>query len=102
MPPELLISWLVSAGTPYVLQWLKAQPWAPFIQPYAPTLNRITAVAASLVTALGVTWTYDAATGQLVVSGLVLADVVRLGLSIVGNFVVQEVVYRTRLHTPKA
>lgn len=99
MPPELIVSWVVSVGTPFVLERLKASqhPLAAFITPYTPVLNRVTAVVVSVLMALGVTCSYDAYTGTLMVTGLKLADVVQLALTALGNFFVQQMVYRARI-----
>lgn len=97
MPIDVLVSLLISALVPYVLERAKAWRWLPVIQPYAPVLNRVTAVAVSIVTALGVTVSFDAELGVLTVAGLLPGEMLRLGMQAAGNWLVQELVYRTRI-----
>jgi hypothetical protein len=53
-----------------LLEWLKTKTWFPFVNVNTSTLNRITAILAALISAAGIHWAYDAAVGQLVISGL--------------------------------
>ena len=98
MPTDVFVSWVISVAVPFLLEYFKGQEWARFMQPYRPTLNRVTAVVAAVVTGLGVSWSYDAYTGRLVVDGLILADALKLAGQIVGNWIIQEVTYRKVIH----
>lgn len=96
MPPELLVSTLVSTLTPFLLERIK---WSrlPFLDPLKPTLNRVMAALTAMVTALGVTISYDAAAGTLTVTGLGLESVATAGVSFVVNLAVQQTIYRTAI-----
>lgn len=97
MPLDVLISLAISGVVPYVLERLKARPWVPFVQPYAPHLNRVTAILVSIATAVGVTVDFDATLGVLTVTGLLPEQLLRSGLQALANFMLQEGIYRTRI-----
>ena len=99
MELSLLVGLLVSAIAPKLLERLKPARWAPFIKPYAPRLNRLTAIAVATLTTLGVTVDFDAAAGELTVGGLQAESVLRLGLTWILNFTLQETVYRRFVNT---
>lgn len=97
LPLSVLVSLAISGLVPYLLERLKGRPWVPIVQPYAPALNRTTAIAVSVLTALGVTVDYDATVGVLTVTGLLPEQLLRSGLQAAANFVLQESIYRTRI-----
>lgn len=68
---------VVSSLTPKLLELLKQRAWFPLMDVSAPVLNRVTPLAVALLTATGVTWQFDDATGTLTLSGLVASDIVR-------------------------
>ncbi len=89
-----LISAALGARTPKMLEWLKTKPWAPFIEPYAPTLNRITAVVVAFANGLGVTFAYDKVAHTATIGNLDPVAIAQAAVSAVIAFIVQEVVYR--------
>lgn len=96
MDPAIL-SLLISALVPSGLERLKRVPWAVFIQPYAPLLNRVTGLVVAVLTSIGVTVSFDAEAGVATIAGLQPWVMARLALTAAGNWAVQEVVYRTRI-----
>lgn len=78
----------------WVLEKLKTQPWAPFIQEYAPLLNRVTAVIVAVASAVGITFAWDPAAHTLTIGGLDLVSITSLGWTALEQFVLQELVYR--------
>lgn len=102
MDVSILVGLLVSAIAPKLLEWLKPARWAPFIKPYAPRLNRLTAIAVATLTTLGVTVDFDAAAGVLTIGGLQAEPLLRFGLTWILNFALQETVYRRFVNTDDA
>lgn len=89
-----LLSLVLSALTPFVLEWLKDKPWAPFVQRYRADLNRVTAAIVAAGNAVGVAFAYDAATGTLTITGLDLTQILTIGVTALLAFITQEIVYR--------
>ncbi len=89
-----LVSMVFAVLTPAVLQYLKPQPWAPFIQHHAPTLNRITAIVIAIGQVAGVSFAFDATSGTLTIGGLVLSDMARIAATTILAFIAQELTYR--------
>ena len=94
MDLSIIVGLLVSAIAPKLLELLKPARWAPFIKPYAPRLNRLTAVVVATLTTLGVTVDFDVAAGVLTIGGLHSDSLLRFGLTWLLNFALQETVYR--------
>lgn len=99
--PEPILSLLIAALMPYLLEWLKPKTWFPFIEPAMPQLNRATAIIAAVATALGVGMDFDATAGVLTITGLKAADLARLAATAIANLAVQQAVYRTAI-APKS
>lgn len=97
-----LIGLIVSAVVPKLLELLKSKRWAPFIQPYAPVLNTVTAGGVALLTALGVSVDFDSARGVLTVSGLLPGQLLQTGMTWLLYWVTQEGVYRVAINRPSA
>lgn len=76
METELISSQLAFAyATSAVMEWLKHQKWFPLLDKEAKVLNRLFAVVASFIVAVGIHWTFDSSQGTLVITGLTLAGV---------------------------
>lgn len=86
---------LISAITPWIMERLKFSKYFPFMQPFAPVLNRLTPLVVAAITAAGVTVGFDQAGGVLTVSGLVPSDVIR-GLILWGAGALTQQVSYTR------
>lgn len=100
MDPSVIVGLIVSAVAPKVLELLKAQRWAMFIQSSSPRLNRFTAVVLASLTTIGVTMDYDATAGTLLIAGLLPGQMLSLGVTWIVNFAVQEIVYRKFVNRP--
>lgn len=66
---QVIVVWLI--------QKLKQAKWFPWLTQNSATASRIIAYGIAVVSAAGVTWQWNAAQGQLVISGLVWATVVQ-------------------------
>ncbi len=94
MPIDVLVNLVVAAATPALLERLKDRPWAPFVARHSRRLNRATAVATAILTAVGVSWTFDQEIGRLTIDGLLWPNMLDLGLRAAASFAVQELSYR--------
>lgn len=94
MEMQPVVGLAISLVVPKILELLKNQRWAFFMQPYGPIINRVTAAVAALLTALGVTVHFDAAAGVLTIGGLFADQLLRTAITWAVNFAAQEVVYR--------
>lgn len=90
---QTLVGMLVSAFMPKLLNWLKDKHWAPMTWDNA-TVNRWCALLTALLTSLGVHYTFDAASGRLVVDGLFWDQILFALVNAALNFGTQEAVYR--------
>ena len=76
MESELISSQLSLAyATSAAIEFFKNQKWFPMLDKETQTLNRLVAIAASFVVAIGIHWTFDAAEGTLVIGGLTVANI---------------------------
>lgn len=89
-----VVSLLIALVTPVILEWLKTQPWMPLINQATPTLNRITAVLVAVGQVVGVSFAFDADAGTLVIAGLSLGNIARMGVTALMAWITQEIVYR--------
>jgi hypothetical protein len=96
------IGLVISAFVPKILELLKSKRWAPFIQPYAPMLNRCTGAVVALLTTVGVTIDFDAVAGVLTVGGLLPDQILLTGITWLMNWGVQELVYYAFINRPSA
>ena len=70
-PGQMLGSQLAGAVLlAYLLQWVKASNWFPWISEHTKMLNRAITGALSLVAAVGIHYTFDSASGVLTIGGL--------------------------------
>lgn len=97
-----VVGLVISALVPKLLELLKSNRFAPFINHYSPWVNRTTAIAIAFLTALGVTIDFDSAAGVLTIGGLLPEQMLRLGLTWLLNFGVQELVYRQFVNQPSS
>lgn len=77
----------------YLIEWLKRTRLAPWISDYTGTLNRVTSALLAAIAVLGITWAYDAATGDLVIHNLRLATILVFAWEWAKQFVLQQVLY---------
>src|SRR5262245_22656447 len=76
METELLSTQLaVAYATSTALKWLKYQHWFPLMAKEAAVLNRLFSLAVAFIAAIGIHYTFDAATGTMVITGLTLPGI---------------------------
>ena len=71
METELISSQLAIAyATSSILQWLKHQPWFPFMQANSASINRFFSIIIAFFAAIGIHWVSDwqAADGVMVIT----------------------------------
>ena len=56
----------LGAVTVYAIQWLKASGWAPWITQDTKALNRLLSLGLAIISALGISVTYDPSLGGTV------------------------------------
>ena len=85
------IAFFLSSG----LEYLKDKSWAPFVKNNAATLNKISAAVVALISALGVTYVWDASARTFTVSGVPsLAAAITVLWTWGKQYAVQEMIYR--------
>jgi len=89
-----VVSLLLSLVTPVIMEYLKKEPWFPFLQLHAKTLNRVFAVVVAIAQTVGISVAFDATAGTLTIAGLVLSDIARIGVTALLAFITQELAYR--------
>jgi hypothetical protein len=60
---------------PLALQWLKAQPWFPFMNYKGGSLNRVVSWTIAALTGIGIGFDYNSALGSLTITGLTVAGI---------------------------
>lgn len=88
----------------YVIEWLKKSklPILSWIRVDTKNVNRVVSLVAAALVAGGVSWTYDHATGQLVVMNLTQANLARVAWAIASQMVMQQIGYDVILNRPPA
>lgn len=92
---ETIVSLFFSVITPAIMQWLKTNPWVPFINRGRPVFNTIFAALIAAGNVVGVTFLFS--DGTLTISGLEIAEMARLGATFVLTWAAQELVYRVKV-----
>ena len=90
------VSWQIALGiiVPFLLQWLKRQPWFIFLNTWSSRQWKITVSAlAACASALGLACTFDPTVGRLVIDGLTWANVGHALLAFALSFATQHVAY---------
>lgn len=88
-----VLSLLVSLITPALIQYLKSQPWMPFIRHNAPVLNALVAGAIAVAQTVGIAVAFDA--GTLTISGINPVNNAIVAATAALAWLVQEITYRT-------
>ena len=76
------------------MEWLKHKPWFPLLDKEAAILNRLVALAVSFIVAVGIHWTFDAAQGQLVITGLTWGGIAHSVVAWVQQYAFQQGSYK--------
>ena len=102
MESELISSQLAFAYvTSSVMEFLKNLSWFPLLQKEAKVLNTLIAVVVAFIVAIGIHWTFDAAQGTLVISGLTWGSIGHGFISWVQQFAFQQGAYKMLVAPPK-
>lgn len=93
----LLSSGSTAVIAAYVLQALKKSKWFPWmgIEQAHQTANLLISLGVAGASAVGIHYTYNQATGQLIIEGLTLAGIAHGVAHWAGQFVAQHISYRT-------
>lgn len=83
--------------TPYILETLKNARWFPWVNDFQLWRVRLLSMVTALATSVGISFSYDASIGQLVVTGLTFGAVLQLLFQAAVQFKVQETVYRAAI-----
>lgn len=95
MEGELTAHLTLGAVIVYFIEYLKRWPFFRMLTPETTTLNRVVSAALAGAAAIGIGWTYDGATGTLVVTGLTWGTIVAACWEWVKQYAVQQVLYDT-------
>lgn len=82
-----LLTTVIAVVSPYVIQWLKSEPWMPLFRAGAPTLNAIMAGVLVVGQTLGITFAFT--DGTLTIGGLHAPTMALAGF----NWAVQLAIY---------
>ena len=85
---------LLSVVTAWGMEKLKAAKWFPGLTPESSaSVQKMFSAIFALLAAVGVTITYDATVGTLMITGLTLANMGQVGLLTLQNFLTQHLWY---------
>jgi hypothetical protein len=92
---DLVISQVtLSAVVVVVLQWLKKASWFPWLTAEGEKAKHAFAVLAAALTAIGIHYNYDAATGTLMITGITVAAIGHGLWHWLQSYAFQEVLYK--------
>lgn len=95
MESNIVLSQVKWAGLSVVfINWLKNSPYFPWFTQKKANLLRVAAAVTSLLTTLGITYTWSASAHQLVFTLPTLAGLWSLLVGWVNSFAVQEITYQ--------
>lgn len=86
-----LLTTVIAIVSPYVIQWLKSEPWMPLFRSGAPALNTIMAGVLVVGQTMGLTFAFS--DGTLTIGGLHLSTMALAAF----NWGVQLAVYHLRV-----
>lgn len=88
-----IVSIVIGLLTPFVLEWLKREPWVPILQLHGGWINAVLAAAVAVGQVVGVSFAFDEAAHTLTVSGLDWLSVATLGATFGLTWLGQQLVY---------
>jgi hypothetical protein len=91
---------VISAVVVYLLQLAKKSRLIPWLTMETGRLNRVVAVIASLLSAVGIHFTYNRSQGVLVISGLTLVGIATFAWRWLVSFVSQQLIFQTAVQKP--
>lgn len=89
-----VITMLFSLVTPLIIQWVKSNPWIPFINENTGTINRILSILTAIGNTVGVSFVYDAEAKTMLVRGFDFNNIVVLAVTAFLAWLVQQLMYR--------
>lgn len=95
---EQLFAWLATSGGLAVvlvlgIEALKRTNRVPWLNQYTDEINRGVSVVLAIFAANGISYAYDGATAQLVITGLAPANLAKVCAAIIMQFGLQELAY---------
>lgn len=91
---------VISAVVVYLIQLAKKSARIPWISTETSKLNRLIAVLASLFSSVGIHFSFNAAAGTLVITGLTLAGILGFAWHWLTAFVSQQLIFQTAVQKP--
>ena len=77
----------------WLIQKLKTANWFPWLTQNSAMASRVVAYAIALLTAAGITWQWNAAQGQLIITGLMWQTIVQGIWTALAGLVTNEMTY---------
>lgn len=77
----------------YLLEWLKRSGWASAITADSKRINRTISAVLAAAAAIGINWTYSAADGTLIITGLTAQGVALGGWEWLKQFTTQQLIW---------
>ena len=90
---ELTTHMVLSALVVYAIEWMKRWQVVPWIDANTKSVNWAVSAVLALVTSIGITYSFDAEAGRLVIDGLTWATITTTGWEALKQFVNQQLVY---------
>ena len=90
---ELSTHLTIGAVIVYALQWLKSAGWFPWLTADTKSISRLVSIGLALVAAIGINWSYDPASGDLLIHGLRWSTVLLTGWETLKQFCTQQMIY---------
>lgn len=95
---EIMTHVTTGAVAVYAIEWAKRTPLLSWVHADTKALNRALSGLLAVVAAVGIGWSYDSATGTLVVNGLTWGAIVATGWEAVKQFVLQQILFDTTIN----
>lgn len=94
MGNEVLDTVTASAMSVAIVQWLKNTKLVPFMDQHTTSINRVVAWIMALLSATGIHYNFDHATGTLTLTGLTAAAIFHTVGDTIKSYALQWLVYR--------
>ena len=96
-PNVLLTQATVAYYVAATIEWLKHASWFPVLQPHMKRAQRWISIVVAIAAALGINYSFDAAAGTLLITGLTLSTI---GHGLI-QFAMQEIAYTKLIQSSK-
>ncbi len=93
MGSEIVSTITASAMAVSIVQWLKNTKLVPFMDQHTAGINRIVGWVFATISAFGLHYTYDSATGTLTLTGLTVAALSHSIWDVVKSYAFQKLIY---------